>query len=299
MAVLARTTDGGLEIVDRVTALDVHPESPGRSDCRAQGVESVSLFGPHARLEPSDGGVVADVDRIGVDPERPRHSRRSSDRGCRTTHLAFDDGSLGRTDPAARGEVVIQVRKQQRETSAASDVDSGRGVELALEKRPGKQEPVTASHLVGLSRSSGEKFGHVRPSIEHELDEEIIDLAGGSAVGEIRVVRGQRMTSVVEEQEVGARKEEYGNSLRGRCCRHQIEDAVVLGDSPSQAAVQGGSLDEGIGEVGEPSCQGMHVSSVGRGRPRMKPDFDTCSWENVGDDIDRTSRRSRRPGSDP
>lgn len=238
----AGTLDERPNVSNRISSFDANLMATREIDRSDETIESFDLLWPDACFQPTDVVIVEQIDRPGIESARPHNIGYMVEPGRVAAGVALQrEGSVA-SDEVPRLDVVVDVRKQQGQSSTAADVDTSDVSGVRLDHCEWKQEPITAPDFVGLCRSGRQQFTQIIWVLEDEAYECIgrLVLRGPIVPGspEIWKVLAELLIGIVQDQEVDTREEENRNPLCRICESHQIENPRFPGHPFGEPAVE-------------------------------------------------------------
>ena len=156
---------------------------------------------------------IGDVDRRPVETDPGADDGVSGGHRDITARAALEHYLRWRADRSTRFVAALVAIEEQREPSAAADVDEGERAGLAGDEAEQRQDRCATTDLVGLRRSGGEQTGEPLFVLGAELAKGWIRRGRVDFGREVRVVAGKRLIGLVQEQPMHARKQQNGKLL--------------------------------------------------------------------------------------
>ena len=242
MTMSAGALDERPDVGNCIPTFDSNPTLTTEIDRSDETIESFDLLRPDARFQPTDLGVVEQIDRAGIESLRPHHTGYMMESGRATSGLALQRESSVFADEVSRLNVVVDVRKQQSQSGTTADVDAGDVSDLRPDHCEGKQKPIAASDFVGLRRSRRQQMCQIFWVFEDEASESLRRILFRGPIirglSEIWKVLPELLIGIVQDEEVDAGEEENWNSLYGLSRSHQIEYSGLSGRSFGKPTVE-------------------------------------------------------------
>ena len=201
-------------------------------------MEPFRLVGPHARLEPARRVGVGEVDRGPVETDPGGDGwvpRRDGDVATRPT---LEHDGRRAADASSRHVPALVAIEEQREPGAAADVDERQGTDVVGDETEDRGQCRAPTDLVGLGRSGVEQVGEARLVLGTELPEDRIRIVDARVGRQVRVVGGEGVPGLVEEQPVHTGEQQHGEPLLLRCVEQQPGGVRVVGDALGDVGVQ-------------------------------------------------------------